>query len=176
MSLPLCVKRMQFLSLPQWCSAWSAPASTWCGATGGATPPRAWTSTIQSTARPPARARRTRSTSGGPMAWDITHTTTRTLRVSAWGSWGREVALARSSSPCRSAAACPTRGLTGTRSSPCSPLPSDWWRQHRQTAAAQAHAHAVRSGGLDWARWRDEQQQYMQPFTAIPYASFHFQQ
>lgn len=40
-SLPLCLKRMQFLSLPQWCLAWSAPASTWCGATGGATPPRA---------------------------------------------------------------------------------------------------------------------------------------
>lgn len=39
--LPLCVKRMQFLSLPQWCSAWCALESTWCGATGGATPPRA---------------------------------------------------------------------------------------------------------------------------------------
>lgn len=147
MSLPLCVKRMQFLSLPQWCSAWSAPRSTWCGATGGATPPRAWTSTTPSTAKPPARARRTRSTSGGRTPWDTMRTTTRTLRASAWESWRREGAPARSSLPCLSGAACQIPGLTGTQSSPCSPLQSDLqtggnsWKRW----PLKAHAHTVRS-------------------------------
>lgn len=145
MSLPLCVKRMQFLSLPQWCSAWSVPESTWCGVTGGATPPRAWTSTTQSTARQLVRARRTRSTSGGLMAWDTMHTTTHTHRVSVWELWEQEVAHARSSSPCHLGAACPTLVLTGTRSSRCSPLRNDWRGRLLEKVAAHAHAHTVRS-------------------------------
>lgn len=86
MSLPLCVKRMQFLSLPQWCSAWSAPESTWCGVTGVATLQKAWTLTTQSTAKPPARARRTKSTSGGLTPWDTTSTTTHSRKELAWAS------------------------------------------------------------------------------------------
>ena len=140
---------MQFLSLPQWCSAWSVPASTWCGGTGGATPPRAWTSTTPSTARPPARGRRTRSTSVGRTAWGTTRTITPTRRASAWELWEQEVAPARSSSRCHSGAACPIRGLTGTRSSRCSPPQSDPKRGRLpEKMAAQAHAHtAVRGQG-----------------------------
>jgi len=172
MSPPLCVKRMQFLSLPQCCSAWSAPESTWCGGTGGATPPRAWTSTTPSTAKPPARARRTRSTSDGLTAWGTTCTTTRTLREWAWESWEREVAPARSLLPCLSGAACQIQGLTGTRSSPCSPPQSDPQGRLLEKVAAQARAHSEVRGDLDRVRWRDKQH-IMQPFTAMSDANFH---
>lgn len=148
MSLPLCVKRMQFLSLPQWCSAWSAPESTWCGGTGVATPRKAWTSTTQCTVKPPARARRTRSTSGGLTPWGTTCTITRSHRGSAWVSWEREAGPARSSSLCHLGAACPTLELTGTRSSPCCPRRSDPQRPQPEETSAQARTHA--EGGETW--------------------------
>lgn len=145
-SLPLCVKRMQFLSLPQWSLAWSAPESTWCGATGGATPPKAWTLTTLCTARPPARARRTRYTSAEPTPWVTTRITIHTRKASMWELWGPGRAPARSSSPCHLAAACPTPEPTGTPNSRCFPRRSEDAQGHhrwRELNSVQATYHQV---------------------------------
>lgn len=76
---------MQFLSLPQWSSGSCVPAFTSYTATGGGTAPRAWTSTIPSTARRRERRKRTRSISAGLTGWpDIT-----TLTPDPWWAWLR---------------------------------------------------------------------------------------